>query len=176
VIAREVVIHQIASLDSQITKSPITYRQVTRSPDREMILPARLATTAAAPTAAETATTAAAAATTAAFTETTGARLAWACLVHGQRTSAEILAVQLIDGALGPLRRAHLDKSKAPRASRHLVTHHADRLDGIDLPKEILQRLFVGIVGQIADIQLPVSHGHSSSRAARPLALELGRN
>jgi hypothetical protein len=159
----------VAKYDDQIARPPPTYREIAKSRDREMSLPAGLATTTAAATAEPaTATTSAAAA----FAKAAGAGLTRTRFVDGEWAAAQISTMQLIDGALRALGRAHLDKRKAARPAGHLIAHDAHGLDGVDLPKQVLQRLFVGIVGQIADIQLTVSHGHSSSRTGETLALD----
>jgi hypothetical protein len=111
------------------------------------VLPARLATAAAATTARTTGTaraTPTATTTSAAF----GARTR---LVHRQRPTFELALIQAIDCALRVVIRPHLDERKSARTARGLVAHDANRFHGAKGCKQLLELGLSRRVGQVAN-------------------------
>jgi 3-oxoacyl-ACP reductase-like protein len=110
-------------------------------------------------TAATTTTTAAAEAATAAATTTTatGALLRD---VNAQRASFEILLVQLVERLLGALGRRHLDEAETARLASHPVEHQLDLFDFTARGELLLDQVFSGVEGQVADVQT-ISHKFS---------------
>ncbi len=106
-------------------------------------------TTAAAATAAEAATTTAAAEATL----TRGALLAGTSDVHGERTPAEVLAVEHFNGALGFLGRRELDEGESAGTTGELVEHQVHVEDDAGARKVILNVTLHRLVGKIAHEQ-----------------------
>jgi hypothetical protein len=122
---------------------------------------ATAAITATAATAAETTPTAAAAtaaeaaATTAAAEAalTRGALLARTRDVHGERTPAEVLAVEHFNGALSFLGRRELDEGESAGTTGELVEHQVHVEDDTGARKVILNVTLHRLVGEIAHKQ-----------------------
>ncbi len=74
----------------------------------------------------------------------------WLGLVHGERASTRVCAVQSIDGSVGFCRVRHLDESKAPRAARIAVRHQADTIYGSVRLKEGPDRILCRAEIQVA--------------------------
>ena len=121
-----------------------------RTPREQTCVPAGLGP--AARTTALTATIATAA--TATTTEAAAARLLRTSLVDGQRATTEGLLVQLRNRALRVFVRRHFHKAEAAGTTRFTVAHDGYGFDGTNLTKEGLKIIFVGLVGEIADVQL----------------------
>lgn len=113
----------------------------------------------ASPTATAAATTVAA--TTAAATTATGSPTAAIftrpCFIDGQRASADLGAVERVDGSLGFVPVGHFDKSKPLRATSVAVDDDLRRLDGPVLLKQLLQVTVGHSIRQVTDIQ-PLRH------------------
>jgi hypothetical protein len=123
---------------------------------------ATAAITATAATAAETTTTTAAAATAAEAAATTaaaeaaltrGALLARTRDVHGERTPAEVLAVEHFNGTLGFLGRRELDEGESAGTTGELVEHQVHVEDDTGARKVILNVTLHRLVGEIAHKQ-----------------------
>jgi hypothetical protein len=95
---------------------------------------------------------AAAAATTAtaAVAATAAALDAGPGLVDGQRATAELLAVELLDGRGGPLGCHHLDEAEAARAARVAVFDHRCVFDLARLREQLAQ-----FVARRAEVKVP---------------------
>jgi hypothetical protein len=106
----------------------------------------RLPATAAATAAARSARTTAAAATTAAT-----AALTFLSFVNTQRTTAHILAVQGLDGALR-IGARHLDKAKATRTTRFAIVNQRDGFNSAVLFEQLADLCFVSRKRQVTHI------------------------
>jgi hypothetical protein len=96
-------------------------------------------------------------------TRTTGTTsLAFACFVDAKHAPVELLPVELLQGSLRELRRGHLDKRKATRATG-LAVHddgHARYLSAV-LTERLSERVLGRVVIQVAHVELR-SHGSVS--------------
>src|SRR5262249_58627489 len=121
---------------------------VTRSPSDQFFitLPARLAAAAGAATIAAVA--AAAAEATFRFRPR---------LVHGQRTPAHLVLVQLARGLLSFLVGRHFDERETAGPARRGVAHHTHRFDSPGAAEQLLQLRLTGRVRKIPDVQ-PSTH------------------
>jgi hypothetical protein len=104
-------------------------------------------------------TTAAAEAATAAAT-TTAAAGTLLRDVDAQRATFEILLVQLVERLLGALGRRHLDEAETARLASHPVEHQLDLFDFTARGELLLDQVFSGVEGQVADVQT-ISHKFS---------------
>src|SRR5690606_12914481 len=111
---------------------------------------------AAAVAAAASAAVTAAAAIPAAVAAAAGALFARPGFVHRQRTAAERLAVELLDGLLGLAAVRHLDEAEAPRVARKLVLGHGCRLDRAVFLESLAEFRIGGRVWQIANVDVHV--------------------
>jgi hypothetical protein len=98
-------------------------------------------------------------------------RIALAGLVDAQRATVEIRAVEFLQRLLRELGRGHLDEGEAPRPAGLAI--HDDR-DARDLApvraEELAERLLVGVVVQVAHVELR-AHG---TRDLLRIAVRLG--
>jgi hypothetical protein len=119
-------------------------------------------TTATAPAAT---TTAAAGATAAAAAATTAAtRLALFRLVHADRAAFDERSVELLDGVLRFLRRAHRHEAEAARLAAVTVRHDVNVDHLAERSESGAERLCGGLERQISDIQT-ITHGSLSTRS-----------
>jgi hypothetical protein len=105
-------------------------------------------------------TTAAAEAATAAATTTAAATGTLLRDVDAQRATFEILLVQLVERLLGALGRRHLDEAETARLASHPVEHQLDLFDFTARGELLLDQVFSGVEGQVADVQT-ISHKFS---------------
>ena len=123
------------------------------------------AATAAAPASTAATTTAAVAAAAAATTPSASSRLALLGLVHTDRSSIQLGAVELLDRRLGIRIGSHLDESKAARAASVTVGHDAGTRHG---PAVLLERrdqiIFLRVPGQVAHEESLAHKSHSTTR------------
>jgi len=115
---------------------------------------------AAAVTATATAAAATAEATTAAAATTTAATRALLRDVNAEGATLEILLVQLVERLLGALGRRHLDEAETARLAGHPVEHQLDLFDFTARGELLLDQVFSGVEGQVADVQT-ISHKFS---------------
>jgi hypothetical protein len=80
--------------------------------------------------------------------------------VNAQRASFEILLVQLVERLLGALGRRHLDEAETARLASHPVEHQLDLFDFTARGELLLDQVFSGVEGQVADVQT-ISHKFS---------------
>jgi hypothetical protein len=118
------------------------------------------AAVAAAITAATTTAAAAAEAATAAATTTAATTGTLLGDVDAQRAPFEILLVQLVERLLGALGRRHLDEAETARLASHPVEHQLDLFDFTARGELLLDQVFSGVEGQVADVQT-ISHKFS---------------
>jgi hypothetical protein len=125
---------------------------------------AATATTAKSPTAAATAATATAAVFTtrsaaAAAAAATARRTVFARTsnVNGQGTTAELGAIQCVNGLLSFRRGAHGDETEAARTTRGAIHHQVGFGDGAVGGKRVLEFILRGVEGKIPDEQF-VTH------------------
>src|SRR5262245_54077249 len=85
---------------------------------------------------------------------TTAAARALAGLGDRELTTAELVPVQLLDGTLGLLGRAHLDEPEAARLAGRAVGDDRGRLTGADAREELAQLLAGGGEGQVPHEEL----------------------
>ncbi len=128
-----------------ITTVPITATAVTPT-----VATAAAATTTITPATAATATfegtaTAAATAATAFFTGASN--------VHCQRTTIKGFAMELFNGALGFIFRAHRDEGKSTAFAREFVLHQQHITDGACLTEEVLQIGFRYVKGKVPNVK-----------------------
>jgi hypothetical protein len=109
---------------------------------------------------AATTTAAAAEAATAAATTTTATAGTLLRDVDAQRAPFEILLVQLVERLLGALGRRHLDEAETARLAGHPVEHQLDLFDFTARGELLLDQVFSGVEGQVADVQT-ISHKFS---------------
>src|SRR5262249_2809163 len=97
--------------------------------------------------------------------------------VDGEASPAELIGVQLGDGFLRLLVRAHFHEREPARAPRGHIAHHCNRFDGSRPREQLLELCFSRFVGEVSDIQLPTHETDSSvadatigtvSRCTRP--------
>jgi hypothetical protein len=138
------------------------------------LLPARLATSAAATpaTAAAAATGPATAAAPAKAAATARRRRLGPGLVDRQGTPAELRLVQFVDCLLGIVRVGHFDKRKATRTPRGHVAHDPDRVHRADPPEELFELGLAHLVWQVSNEQ-PTTHVTDFPGTDGPVALPL---
>src|SRR5262245_17917220 len=113
-------------------------------------------------------------ATAAAAIAAAAAPAALAGLGDGELPAADLVAVQLLDGALGLLGRVHLDEAEAAGLSGGPVGDDRGRLDGARTREEVVQLLVGCGKGQVpheellAHRSLLAGHVRSGPRAPRP--------
>src|SRR5262245_59690710 len=78
-------------------------------------------------------------------------------LVHGERATTHLVAVELRRRLLRFLVGRHFDERKPARAPGCRIAHHADRFDGSRLAEELLQFRLARCVGNVPDVQ-PATH------------------
>src|SRR5262245_37259047 len=89
-------------------------------------------------------------------------------LVHLQRASPELGAVERADGVRRRARLGHLAEREAARAARLAVHDHVDRLHAAVAAKELAELVLGGGEGKVADIQfLAHFENWSSSQTQR---------
>ena len=103
----------------------------------------------AAPAAAAAAAAIAAAGTAAAAA---GTLFAGTGFVDGEITALDVLAVDLRDGGLGAFRRGHGHEREAARTVGGTIHHQVDFRNWAARRKEVLQVVFGGIEGEVADV------------------------
>jgi hypothetical protein len=82
-------------------------------------------------------------------------------LVDGQLPPAEAVIGQLTNGGLCLFVGGHFDEGKTTRATRRVIPHHVDALDGSGRCKQRLEVLVTGFVREVADVKLS---SHVSTR------------
>ena len=120
------------------------------------LVPPAAATTTVAAAATAAAAVAAATTTAAAATTATAARTLLRD-VDAERATLEILTVELVQSLLGTFLRRHLDEAEAARLTGHPVEHQLDLLDLTARGELLLDQIFSGVEGQVADVQT-ISH------------------
>jgi hypothetical protein len=80
--------------------------------------------------------------------------------VDAKRATFEVLLVELVERLLGALRRCHLDEAEAARLTGHPVEHQLDLFDFTARGELLLDKIFSGVEGQVADVQT-ISHKFS---------------
>ena len=105
---------------------------------------------------ATTTATEAATATAAAATEAAGALFLGTSLIDAELATAEVLAVEAVDGCRHFLGRAHGDEGEAARTTGDAIHWKEDVGHGAELGKEGLDVLLSGCEGQIAHIHFGV--------------------
>jgi len=75
--------------------------------------------------------------------------------IHGERATAQLAAVQLLDRFPRVIVGTHLDEREATGPARHLVTHHSDRFHRPDTRKQVLQFTLTHFERQVANVQFP---------------------
>jgi hypothetical protein len=134
---------------------------------------AAAATTAATTTAATTVvatTTAATTPTTATATTTTAAAAAASRAILGdvnaERTTLEILTIEIVEGLLRTLLRRHLDEAEAARAARHPIQHQGNLANLAARGKPLLDEIFGGVKREVTNVQTIRHFGHFSLAAS----------
>src|SRR5262249_30762532 len=75
-------------------------------------------------------------------------------LVDGEASPAELIGVQLGDGCLRLLVRAHFHEREPPGAPRGHIAHHFHRFNGSRACEQLLELRFSRFVREVSDIQL----------------------
>src|SRR5262249_8935250 len=76
-------------------------------------------------------------------------------LVDGEASPAELIGVQLGDGFLRLLVRAHFHEREPAGAPRGHIAHHCNRFYGSRAREQLLELRFSRFVREVSDIQLP---------------------
>src|SRR5262249_61858408 len=84
-------------------------------------------------------------------------RLLWSRLINGQCAAAETLLMELSNGVLRILIRRHFDERESTRTSSFTIAHDIHGRDVSSLRKQRGEVVFVGVVGEIADVEF-VTH------------------
>src|SRR5690606_24753292 len=92
-------------------------------------------------------------------------------LVDHERSTLECVAVELRDGRLRAVLRAHRDEGKAARAAGRHVPHHAYAVHLSGLAEQRAQLFIRGLVREIPDIQSPAHRTAPSTDNVRALSV-----